>query len=198
MILLIDNYDSFTYNLYQYISELGFQCRVVRNDAIDIAGIRALKPEAIVISPGPGRPDESGVSLEVIRQLGPTIPLLGVCLGHQGIGQVFGARVVRAKKLMHGKTSKIEHDSRGIYRGISSPLQVARYHSLVVSPTDFPDCLEITARDSEGVIMGIRHRTFPIVGVQYHPESMLTPEGLNLLRSFFKNVAHLSPKTSVR
>ncbi len=193
MILLLDNYDSFTYNLYQYICELGFACRVVRNDAIDLAGIRRLAPQAIVISPGPGTPDESGVCLEVIRELGPTIPLLGVCLGHQGIGQVFGGTVIRAKKLMHGKTCMITHDERGTFRGATSPMQVARYHSLVVSPAGFPDCLEITARDSDGVVMALRHRSFPIEGVQFHPESMLTPGGLGLLRSFFVNVAGLTP-----
>jgi anthranilate synthase component 2 len=196
MILLIDNYDSFTYNLYQYIAELGHECRVVRNDAIDVAGIRRLAPAAIVISPGPGGPEESGVSLVAIRELGPTIPTLGVCLGHQGIGHVFGARVVRAKKLMHGKTSLVEHDGLGIYRGIASPIQVARYHSLVVSPEGFPDCLEITARDPSGVVMGLRHRTFPIEGVQFHPESMLTPVGLDLLRGFFAHVVRLAPKVS--
>ena len=197
MILLIDNYDSFTYNLYQYIAELGYDCRVIRNDAIDVAGIRRLNPAAIVISPGPGGPQESGVSLSAIRELGPTIPTLGVCLGHQGIGHVFGARVVRAKKLMHGKTSVIDHDARGLYRGVASPIQVARYHSLVVSPENFPACLEITARDAGGVIMGLRHREFPIEGVQFHPESMLTPVGLDLLRGFFTHVARISPKASV-
>jgi anthranilate synthase/aminodeoxychorismate synthase-like glutamine amidotransferase len=188
MILLIDNYDSFTYNLFQFISELGHECRVVRNDAIDLAGIERLSPEAIVISPGPGNPDQAGISLDVIRVLGPKIPILGVCLGHQAIGQAFGAKVVRARKLMHGKTSQIVHHKRGLYAGVSSPMQVARYHSLVVSHEGLPSCLQVTARDDKGTIMGLRHKKYRIEGVQFHPESMLTPRGMDLLRNFFGQI----------
>jgi anthranilate synthase/aminodeoxychorismate synthase-like glutamine amidotransferase len=184
MILVIDNYDSFTYNLVQYLGELGADPHVVRNDAVDVAGVAALKPEAIVISPGPGTPDQAGVSLEVIHRLGGQTPILGVCLGHQAIGQAFGATVARAKTQMHGKTSEIRHDGRGVFAGLSNPFTATRYHSLVVLPHTIPTVLEVTAWAEDGEIMGIRHRTRPIEGVQFHPESILTLEGKRLLGNF--------------
>ncbi len=189
MLLMIDNYDSFTFNLAQYLGELGQQVRVVRNDALDVAGIRALKPSSIVISPGPGTPDDSGVSLDVLRELGAEVPILGVCLGHQAIGQVFGGRVVRAGRIMHGKTSPVRHRGQGVFQGLPEPLEATRYHSLVVDKTCVPDCLEVTAwtENADGSldeIMGLRHRTLPIEGVQFHPESILTHQGHDLLRNF--------------
>jgi len=184
MILVIDNYDSFTYNLVQYLGELGAELRVVRNDAHDVDAITRMAPERIVISPGPGNPDQAGVSLEVIRRLGPTTPLLGVCLGHQAIGQAFGATVARARVQMHGKTSLISHDGRGVFAGLANPFVATRYHSLVVVPETVPAELEITARAEDGTVMGLRHRRFPIEGVQFHPESILTVEGKRLLANF--------------
>src|SRR5213595_2654630 len=173
MVLVIDNYDSFTYNLVQYLGELGADIRVVRNDASTIAAIVASQPERIVISPGPGRPEQAGVTMEVIRQLGATTPILGVCLGHQAIGAVFGGSVVRAAVPMHGKTSTIEHDGRGVFTGIDGPFIASRYHSLVVAESGLPDELEITARTREDAnIMGLRHKTWPVQGVQFHPESI--------------------------
>ena len=184
MVLLIDNYDSFTYNLYQYLCELGARCKVVRNDELNIEQIKRLKPSQIVISPGPGTPDSAGVSLEIIKQLGIGIPILGVCLGHQAIGQAFGGKVVRAKKLMHGKVSELRHHGKGVFRGVSTPFQAARYHSLVVERRSLPRCLEITCETADGVIMGLRHRTLAIEGVQFHPESIMTGVGKALLGNF--------------
>jgi anthranilate synthase/aminodeoxychorismate synthase-like glutamine amidotransferase len=185
MILVIDNYDSFTYNLVQYLGELGTQPLVRRNDEITVGEIAALRPERIVISPGPGRPEQAGITLDVIKTLGPTTPLLGVCLGHQAIGMAFGGSVVRAKAPMHGKTSSINHDGTGVFAGIASPLTVARYHSLVVDRAGWPTDLEITAQtEDDGTVMALRHRELPIYGVQFHPESILTREGHHLLRNF--------------
>jgi anthranilate synthase component 2 len=187
MILVIDNYDSFTYNLVQYLGELGAKLEVVRNDALDADGVARLAPERIVISPGPGNPDQAGVSLEVIRRLGPTTPILGVCLGHQAIGQAFGATVARARTQMHGKTSEIRHDGRGVFSGLPSPFVATRYHSLVVLADTVPEELEVTARAEDGEIMGLRHRRHPIEGVQFHPESILTVEGKRLLGNFLRS-----------
>jgi anthranilate synthase/aminodeoxychorismate synthase-like glutamine amidotransferase len=184
MILVIDNYDSFTYNLVQYLGELGAMLQVVRNDALDVDGIARMAPERVVISPGPGHPDQAGVSLEVIRRLGPTTPILGVCLGHQAIGRAFGATVARARTQMHGKTSDIRHDGRGVLAGLSNPFVATRYHSLVVLRDTVPVDLEITADADDGEVMGLRHRHYPIEGVQFHPESILTVEGKRLLANF--------------
>ena len=184
MLLVIDNYDSFTYNLVQYFGELGADPLVKRNDEITPDEIAALKPERICISPGPCTPNEAGISCEVIRRFGPTIPLLGVCLGHQSIGQVFGGDVVRAGRLMHGKTSPIQHNCSGVFAGIPSPFEATRYHSLLVKRETFPASLEITAWTEEQEIMGLRHREFPIHGVQFHPESILTLSGKLLLQNF--------------
>ena len=184
MILVIDNYDSFTYNLVQYLGELGAKLEVVRNDAMDVEAIARMRPERIVISPGPGNPDQAGGSLDVIRRLSPTTPTLGVCLGHQAIGQAFGATVTRARTLMHGKTSDIRHDGKGVFAGLSNPFVATRYHSLIVLAETVPDDLEITARSDDGQVMGLRHRRFPIEGVQFHPESILTVEGKHLLANF--------------
>ena len=184
MLLVIDNYDSFTYNLVQYFGELGADPLVRRNDEITPDEIAALKPERIVISPGPCTPNEAGISCEVIRRFGPTIPLLGVCLGHQSIGQVYGGEVVRAGRLMHGKTSPILHHDTGVFAGLPNPFDATRYHSLLVRRETFPAALEITAETAEGEIMGLRHREFPIHGVQFHPESILTLCGKRLLENF--------------
>ena len=186
MILVIDNYDSFTYNLVQYLGELGTQPFVRRNNEMTLDEISALGPERIVISPGPGRPEKAGITLDVIRTFGPTTPLLGVCLGHQAIGMAFGGAVVRAVAPMHGKTSSITHDGEGVFAGISTPFTVARYHSLVVDRNGLPDELEITAETEDGTVMALRHRTHPIHGVQFHPESIMTREGHHLLRNFLK------------
>ena len=185
MICVIDNYDSFTYNLVQYLGELGAEVHVVRNDAASVEEVAAMRPERIVISPGPGRPEDAGITMAVVRALGETTPILGVCLGHQAIGAVFGGRVVRAGVPMHGKTSTIEHNSRGVFSGLTEPFAASRYHSLVVSDEGLPDDLEVTARTREDhVIMGLRHRRWPVHGVQFHPESILTGEGHRLLRNF--------------
>ncbi|MFF2158956.1 aminodeoxychorismate/anthranilate synthase component II [Paenibacillus chitinolyticus] len=184
MILVIDNYDSFTYNLVQYLGELGQDIVVKRNDAIDLSDIEELSPDHILISPGPCTPNEAGISLDVIRQFKGRIPILGVCLGHQAIGQAFGGDVVRAGKLMHGKTSPIYHDGKTIFEGIPSPYTATRYHSLIVRKETLPDCLEISATSDEGEIMGLRHKEYPIEGVQFHPESIITDHGLTLLRNF--------------
>ena len=191
MLLMIDNYDSFTYNLVQYFGELGQAVEVVRNDAIDVAGIEALQPERIVISPGPCTPDTAGISLEVLVKLSGKMPILGVCLGHQSLGQAFGGKVVRAKTIMHGKTSKVHHDGKGVFAGLPSPFEATRYHSLVVSQDTLPDCLEVTAwtdRDDGAIdeIMGLRHREHPVQGVQFHPESILTEHGHALLKNFLE------------
>jgi anthranilate synthase component II len=186
MLLLIDNYDSFTYNLYQYLGELGAQARVVRNDEISVAEAIALRPQAIVISPGPGTPDEAGISMDLIRAVAGDVPLLGVCLGHQALGQAFGGRIVRAPSLMHGKTSEIHHDGRTVFAGLPLPFTATRYHSLVIAPESLPDCLEVSARTADGVIMGVRHREHPLEGVQFHPESILTTAGKDLLANFLR------------
>ena len=188
MLLMIDNYDSFTYNLVQYFGELGQAVEVRRNDAIDVAGIEALRPERIVISPGPCTPDTAGISLEVLEKLSGKVPILGVCLGHQSLGQAFGGRVVRAKTIMHGKTSKVHNNGKGVFAGLPSPFEATRYHSLVVEKDSLPDCLEVTAwtLDEQGgfdEIMGLRHRSLPVEGVQFHPESILTEHGHDLLRN---------------
>jgi anthranilate synthase component 2 len=184
MLLLIDNYDSFTYNLYQYLGELGAETRVVRNDELTVAQALALAPSSVVISPGPGNPDEAGISLDLIRALPREVPLLGVCLGHQAIGQAFGGRIVRAPRIMHGKTSEIHHDGRGVFTGLPQPFTATRYHSLVIAEDSVPDCLEVSARTDDGVIMAVRHRALPQEGVQFHPESILTNAGKGLLRNF--------------
>ena len=183
-VLVIDNYDSFVYNLVQELGELGAEPVVHRNDAIDLDGIRAAAPDAILISPGPGRPDDAGISLEVIEQLGVDYPILGVCLGHQSIGQAYGGQVVAAPTLMHGKTSAIHHTGAGVFAGLPEPFIATRYHSLVVEPATLPDVLEVTATTDDGVIMGFRHRKLPVEGVQFHPESVLTPSGPSLLSNF--------------
>jgi anthranilate synthase/aminodeoxychorismate synthase-like glutamine amidotransferase len=183
-VLVIDNYDSFVYNLVQALGELGADPVVFRNDAIDVAGIRARAPDAILISPGPGRPEAAGISMAVIEELAGVVPILGVCLGHQAIGQVYGGDVVPAPILMHGKTSAIHHQGEGVFAGLPDPFTATRYHSLVVDPSTVPDVLEVTARSSDGVIMGLRHRTLAVEGVQFHPESLLTPAGPSLLANF--------------
>jgi len=188
-VLVIDNYDSFVYNLVQELGELGADPVVYRNDAIDVAGIRAEAPDAVLISPGPGRPDDAGISLSVIHELAGVYPILGVCLGHQAIGQAFGGDVVSAPSLMHGKTSAIHHGGQGVFAGLPDPFVATRYHSLVVEPTTLPDVLEVTARTADGVIMGVRHRTLAIEGVQFHPESLLTLEGPSLLANFLTSAA---------
>ena len=188
MVCVIDNYDSFTYNLVQYLGELGAQVTVMRNDAVTLADIVNARPERIVISPGPGRPEDAGVTMQVIEKLGDKTPILGVCLGHQAIGAVFGGSVVRATVPMHGKTSTIEHDGRGVFGGIGGPFVASRYHSLVVSDQGLPSVLEVSARTQEdGTIMGLRHRTWPVHGVQFHPESILTGEGRTILRNFLRS-----------
>lgn len=183
MILIIDNYDSFTYNLVQYLGELGAEIHVVRNDEVTLEEIREWKPERIVISPGPGDPDDGGVSNEVIREFGPTIPVLGVCLGHQCIGHVYGGVVARAPRLMHGKTSPVYHNGSGVFNGVPSPFKATRYHSLIVEEP-LPDCLQVIAFTSEGEVMGLRHKEYPVVGVQFHPESILTEHGKRILANF--------------
>ena len=185
MVLVIDNYDSFTYNLVQYLGELGAEVRVMRNDMATLDDVAGAKADRIVISPGPGRPENAGITMDVIRRFGPATPILGVCLGHQAIGAVFGGTVVRAGVPMHGKTSTIEHDGRGVFRGLAGPFVASRYHSLVVADAGLPDELEISARtQGEGTIMGLRHRAWPVHGVQFHPESVLTGEGKTILRNF--------------
>jgi anthranilate synthase component 2 len=195
VIIVIDNYDSFTYNLVQYLGELGAELpvasevQVYRNDQISLAEIRRLQPAAVVISPGPGRPEDAGISLELIKELGPTLPILGVCLGHQSIGQVFGGKIVSAPVLMHGKTSQVEHAGVGVFQGVESPMIATRYHSLVIEKQSCPEVLEITAWVEDGTIMGVRHREYPhIEGVQFHPESILTTSGKQLLRNFLERL----------
>jgi anthranilate synthase/aminodeoxychorismate synthase-like glutamine amidotransferase len=183
-ILMIDNYDSFTFNLVQYLGELGAQVTVRRNDAIDLAGVRALAPDAIVLSPGPCTPHQAGISVALIRAMAGELPILGVCLGHQCIGEAFGGKVVRAGRLMHGKTSPILHDSRTIFAGLPTPFEAIRYHSLLVEPESMPACLEVSAWTAEGEIMGLRHKQLAVEGVQFHPESILTQHGKELLKNF--------------
>jgi anthranilate synthase/aminodeoxychorismate synthase-like glutamine amidotransferase len=184
VLLVIDNYDSFTYNLVQYLAELAAEPRVVRNDEVSVEDIRRMSPRHIVISPGPCTPNEAGVSLDVIRALAGQIPILGVCLGHQSIGQAFGGKVIRAREVVHGKTSRIFHDEKGVFAGLPNPFEATRYHSLVVERSSLPACLEITAKTWDEEIMGIRHKTLPVEGVQFHPESFLTTVGKELLRNF--------------
>ena len=187
MLLMIDNYDSFTYNLVQYFGELGEDVKVVRNDEIDLVAIAALKPARIVISPGPCTPNEAGVSVPTIHEFAGKIPILGVCLGHQSIGQAFGGRIVHARQLMHGKTSLIHHKDLGVFRGLPNPFTATRYHSLVIERESLPDCLEITAWTDDGEIMGVRHKNLAVEGVQFHPESVLTEYGHELLNNFLKS-----------
>lgn len=186
MILMIDNYDSFTYNLVQYLQELGAGVNVVRNDKLSVSEIEAMKPSAIVISPGPGRPEAAGISLDAIRHFSGKMPILGVCLGHQSIGIAFGGQVISAKRLMHGKTSEIRSDGKSIFKGLLKPFQAMRYHSLAISRDNFPECLEITAESEDGEIMGVRHREHPTEGIQFHPESIMTTVGKRLLRNFLE------------
>ncbi|MCD4812126.1 aminodeoxychorismate/anthranilate synthase component II [bacterium] len=186
MILMIDNYDSFTYNLVQYLGELGGTVKVVRNDEIDLPGIARLKPERIVVSPGPCTPKEAGISVSAIKTFAGRLPILGVCLGHQAIAEAFGGKVVRAQRLMHGKTSQVKHDGKGVFAGVKNPFTATRYHSLIVSPDKFPRTLLVTARTAEKEIMGIRHKSLPTVGVQFHPESILTGAGKQILKNFLK------------
>jgi anthranilate synthase/aminodeoxychorismate synthase-like glutamine amidotransferase len=186
MLVVIDNYDSFTYNLVQYLGELGAEPRVYRNDQVTLDELCRLRPERIVISPGPGRPEDGGVSNDVLRELGPATPILGVCLGHQCLGHVFGGRVSRAPRLMHGKTSAIYHNGKGIFYGVPSPFRATRYHSLIVEEP-VPDCLQVTAFTREGEVMGLRHKEHPVTGVQFHPESILTEHGKRLLQNFLED-----------
>jgi len=188
-ILMIDNYDSFTYNLVQYLGELGAELEVRRNDAIDVAAVRAMAPQAIVISPGPCTPREAGISVPLLREMAGELPILGVCLGHQCVGEAFGGKVVRAGRLMHGKTSPILHDGTTIFAGVPSPFDAMRYHSLLVAADSIPSCLEVSARTAEGEVMGLRHRSLPVEGIQFHPESIGTPEGKRLLANFLRMVA---------
>lgn len=184
MILILDNYDSFTYNLVQYLGEMGAEMAIYRNDRVTLSEVEAMQPEKIVISPGPCTPKEAGISIELIREFGAQIPILGVCLGHQAIGEAFGGEVIRAPRLMHGKTSMIEHDGRAIYRRLPNPFEATRYHSLIIRRESMPDDLQITAWTQEGEVMGVRHKSFPIEGVQFHPESILTQAGKALLKNF--------------
>ena len=193
MILMIDNYDSFTWNLVQAFRTLGADMEVVRNDEIDVAGIAARAPSALVLSPGPGNPDSAGVTLEAIRAFAGKVPLFGVCLGHQSVAQAFGARIVHAKRLMHGKTSAISHDGKGVFAGLPQGVAAMRYHSLAVERASLPDCLEVSAESDDGEIMGLRHRTLPIETVQYHPESVGTPEGMRQMKNFLDIAAGKEP-----
>ncbi len=186
MILMIDNYDSFTYNLVQAFRELGAEMQVVRNDEIDVDGIRALAPSAMVLSPGPGNPDSAGVTLAAVKEFAGKVPMFGVCLGHQSIAQAFGGRIVHAKRLMHGKASRIRHDGKGVFAGMPQDFEAMRYHSLAVERETLPECFEISAESEDGEIMGLRHRTLPIESVQYHPESIGTPDGMRQMRNFIE------------
>ncbi len=188
-VLVIDNYDSFTYNLVQYLGELGAKGHVVKNDELDVAGILAFAPDGLLISPGPCTPDQAGVSVESIQKISGRVPIFGVCLGHQAIGQAFGGKIVRAGRLMHGKTSPILHDGRGLFASLPSPFEATRYHSLLVEKTSLPDCLEVSAWTAEGEIMGLRHRTLDVEGVQFHPESILTSEGKRLVENWVRRLS---------
>ena len=188
MLLLLDNYDSFTYNIYQLFSDIGAQVEVVRSDKISIDEIRAKDYRGVIISPGPGIPQDAGISEEVIRQLGGEIPILGICLGHQAIGEVFGGRVVRAGEIVHGKASPIRHSGTGLYRDIPNPTEVARYHSLIIARESLPDVLDVTSQLDDGTIMGVRHKTLPIEGIQFHPESILTPEGRRMMQNYLTDI----------
>ncbi len=185
-VLVLDNYDSFTYNLVQYLGELGAEVEVYRNDAISVEGALSGRYERLVISPGPGTPARAGITVPLVREAAGRIPLLGVCLGHQAIGEAFGGKVVRAAAIFHGKTSEIRHDGRSVFRGLPNPFTATRYHSLVIDPGTLPGCLEVTAQTDDGVIMGVRHRELPVEGVQFHPESILTPQGMSLLANFLE------------
>ena len=189
MLLLIDNYDSFTYNLFQYLGELGEEVLVTRNDEVSLDEIAKKSPKRIVISPGPGTPEQAGISNDIIRKFGDIIPILGVCLGHQCIGYSYGAQVSRASEIKHGKSSLIYHDGKGLFQGLPNPFPAIRYHSLAVMPDDLPDCLALSAWTNEGIVMGLRHRQFPVEGVQFHPESIMTEVGKDLLRNFLKQGA---------
>ena len=193
MLLLIDNYDSFTYNLVHYLGELGAESVVVRNDKITVAEVMAQKPKAIVLSPGPCTPNEAGICLDLIKAAGPTIPLLGVCLGHQSIGQSYGGKVIRAPQPMHGKLSTITHTGKGVFKGLPKSFEITRYHSLIVERASLPDCLEITAETADGIIMGLQHKTHPVHGVQFHPESIASQQGHALLANFLE-LAGFKPK----
>ncbi len=186
MILMIDNYDSFTYNLVQYFGELGADIKIYRNDALSIGDIKRMRPTKIIISPGPGRPEGAGISVDIVHMFAGKIPILGVCLGHQCIGYAYGGKIVRAKKLMHGKTSMIRHDNKEIFKGVANPFEATRYHSLVIEKKTSPNCLEVTAKTTDGEVMGIRHRDHALWGVQFHPESILTIEGKHILNNFLK------------
>lgn len=184
MIVIIDNYDSFTYNIVQTIGGMGAELKVFRNDEVDVAAIAGIKPDRLLISPGPCTPEKAGISIEAIRYFSDKIPVLGVCLGHQSLGEAFGGKTVRAGRLMHGKTSSISHDGLGVFSGLPNPFEAMRYHSLVVQEDDLPDCLTISAKSDQGELMGLRHKTFPVEGVQFHPESIMTPDGVRLLKNF--------------
>jgi para-aminobenzoate synthetase component II len=187
MILVIDNYDSFTYNLVQYLGEMGVQIEVARNDELTVEEILKKNPDHLVISPGPCSPKEAGISVDIIKKIGGKIPILGVCLGHQSIGYAYGGDIIRAKKLMHGKTSQIKHDGKGVFKGMPNPFKATRYHSLAIKKETLPDCLVVTAESEEGEIMGVRHKSLPVEGVQFHPESILTESGRILLRNFIES-----------
>ncbi len=188
MILLIDNYDSFTYNLYQYLCELGAEVRVARNDEISLQEIEAMAPQGIVVSPGPCTPKEAGISGEVVARFGEKLPVLGVCLGHQTIGYTYGGTVEQAPEIMHGKTSMVYHDGKGLYEGLPNPFEAIRYHSLIVNPESLPESLEVTSRTEDGIVMGVRHKSLPVEGVQFHPESIMTRVGHDLLRNYLNRV----------
>ena len=195
MLLMIDNYDSFTYNLYQYLSELGAEVTTVRNDKITLEDIESMAPDGIVISPGPSTPLQAGISNDVIRHFGPKLPTLGVCLGHQCVGYVYGAKVDRAGEIRHGKTSMIHHEGKGVLAGLPNPFEAIRYHSLAVYPETLPDSLEVTAWTDNGLVMGLRHKEYPVEGVQFHPESIMTPQGKPLLQNFLDQVSKLKAAT---
>ena len=188
MILMIDNYDSFTFNIVQYLGQMGEDVRVYRNDKITLDEIKKLKPEAIFLSPGPCSPKEAGITVDVIREFYKTLPLMGICLGHQSIGYAFGGEIVRAGRIMHGKVSPVHHDGKTLFTGLPNPFTAGRYHSLVVRPGTLPDCLEVSAQTAEGEIMGLRHKQYPVEGIQFHPESVLTPQGKRILRNFLKHI----------
>ncbi|HLZ18601.1 MAG TPA: aminodeoxychorismate/anthranilate synthase component II [Smithellaceae bacterium] len=189
MILMIDNYDSFTFNIVQYLEQMGEDVRVDRNDKITIEEIKKIRPEAIFLSPGPCSPKEAGITVDVVREFYQTLPILGICLGHQSIGYAFGGEIVRAGRIMHGKVSPVNHDGKTLFAGLPNPFTAGRYHSLVVRPETLPSCLEVSARTAEGEIMGLRHKEYPVEGIQFHPESVLTPQGKRILRNFLKYIS---------
>ncbi len=192
MLLLLDNYDSFTYNVYQLLSELGAAVEVVRNDVTTVSEVAAKHYDGIIISPGPGVPEEAGITEDLIRELKGTVPILGICLGHQAIGEVFGGHVIRASKIVHGKVSRIRHNGEGIYRGLPQPVEVGRYHSLILDKATIPDCLTVTAETEDGIIMGVRHKQYDIEGVQFHPESILTPAGRQMMENYLSKINGLT------